>query len=99
MREGAHAQWVVTLGLAPLTLALFQQASLIAPVANAVAIPVVTLGVVPLALLGIVVPVDALFQAAHAVLALLMRFLEIAGGAARCHVAAACAAAVDGGRR
>jgi len=76
IREGAHAQWVVTLGLAPLTLALFQQASLIAPVANAVAIPVVTLGVVPLALLGIVVPVDILFQLAHAILAWLMRFLE-----------------------
>jgi competence protein ComEC len=76
IRDGAHAQWVVTLGLAPLTLALFQQASLIAPVANAVAIPVVTLGVVPLALLGIVVPFDILFQAAHAMLAWLMRFLE-----------------------
>jgi competence protein ComEC len=75
-REGAHAQWVVTLGLAPLTLALFQQASLIAPVANAVAIPVVTLGVVPFALLGIVVPVDILFQVAHTILAWLMRFLE-----------------------
>ncbi len=75
-REGAHAQWVVTLGLAPMTLALFQQASLIAPIANAVAIPVVTLGVVPLALTGIALPFDFLFQAAHAVLALLMRFLE-----------------------
>ena len=76
IREGAHAQWVVTLGLAPMTLALFQQASLIAPVANAVAIPVVTLGVVPLALLGIAVPLDLLFQIAHGVLAMLMRFLE-----------------------
>jgi competence protein ComEC len=75
-QEGAHAQWVVTVGLAPLTLALFQQASLIAPVANAVAIPVVTLGVVPLALLGIALPVDLLFEAAHGILALLMRFLE-----------------------
>src|SRR5260221_14445695 len=59
-----------------MTLALFQLASLIAPVANAGAIPVVTLGVVPLALTGIVVPIDFMFQAAHAVLALLMRFLE-----------------------
>jgi competence protein ComEC len=75
-RDGAHAQWVVTLGLAPMTLALFQQVSLIAPVANAVAIPVVTLGVVPLALLGIGVPVELLFRTAHAILALLMRFLE-----------------------
>jgi len=77
LREGAHAQWVVTLGLAPLTLALFQQASLIAPVANAVAIPVVTLAVVPLALTGVLVPVDLLFEAAHTVLAWLMHFLEM----------------------
>ena len=75
-REGVHAQWVVTLGLAPMTLALFQQASLIAPIANAVAIPVVTLGVVPLALIGIAMPVDLMFQVAHGVLAMLMRFLE-----------------------
>jgi competence protein ComEC len=66
-----------SLGLTPLTLALFQRASLIAPLANAVAIPVVTLGVVPLALTGIAIPVDALFQIAHFVLSPLMRFLEI----------------------
>ncbi|MFO1317167.1 MAG: DNA internalization-related competence protein ComEC/Rec2 [Burkholderiales bacterium] len=77
LRAGAHAQWVVTVGLAPLTLALFQQASLIAPVANAVAIPVVTLGVVPAALAGILLPFDGLFVAAHAVLAPLMRALEL----------------------
>ncbi|MFO1412525.1 MAG: DNA internalization-related competence protein ComEC/Rec2 [Burkholderiales bacterium] len=73
--EGAHAQWVVTLGLAPLTLALFQQMSLIAPVANAVAIPLVTLVVVPLALAGIVVPWGGLFVAAHTALAPLMVLL------------------------
>jgi len=76
VRAGAYAQWVVTVGLAPLTLALFQQMSLIAPIANAVAIPVVTLGVVPFALAGIVLPSDVCFAAAHAVLAPLMRFLE-----------------------
>jgi competence protein ComEC len=74
--ESAHAQWVVTLGLAPLTLALFGQMSLVGPLANAIAIPVVTLAVVPLALLGIVMPFDALFAAAHAVLAPLMHLLE-----------------------
>lgn len=77
VREGVHAQWVVTLGLTPMTLALFQQTSLIAPIANAVAIPAVTLGIVPLALLGIAIPLDALFQLAHAVLVPLMRFLEM----------------------
>lgn len=76
LREGAHAQWVVTLGLTPLTLALFGQMSLIAPVANAVAIPLVTLVVVPLTLAGIVVPLALFFEAAHAALAPLMRLLE-----------------------
>lgn len=75
VREGAHAQWVVTLGLAPLTLALFQQMSLIAPVANAVAIPLVTLVVVPLALTGILVPWGGLFVAAHGALVPLMALL------------------------
>ncbi len=76
LREGTHAQWVVTLGLVPLALALFQQVSLVAPLANAVAIPVVTFGVVSLALLGIVLPFDFLFAGAHAVFAQLMRYLE-----------------------
>lgn len=76
LREGAHAQWVVTLGLAPLTLALFQQMSLIAPIANAVAIPVVTLVIVPPALTGILFPFDIFFTLAHAVLVPLMDFLE-----------------------
>ncbi len=75
--EAGHAQWVVTLGLAPGTLALFQQLSLVAPLANAVAIPVVTFAVVPLALASIVLPVDALLVAAHAVLEPLMRMLVV----------------------
>ncbi len=76
LRDGAHAQWVVTIGLTPMVLALFQQVSLIAPLANAVAIPVVTLGVVPPALAGIAVPFDAPFVIAHGVLAPLMTLLE-----------------------
>ncbi|WP_431099650.1 DNA internalization-related competence protein ComEC/Rec2 [Polaromonas aquatica] len=49
MRE----QWVVTLALTPLSLLLFNQVSLIGLLANAVAIPVVTLVITPLALLGV----------------------------------------------
>ena len=75
-RESMRAQWVVTVGLVPGTLALFQQVSLVSALANAVAIPLVTLCVVPLALAGIVVPVDAPWRLAHGVLALLMRWLE-----------------------
>ncbi len=46
-------QWIITLALAPLTLLLFQQVSLVGLLANAVAIPVVTLVVTPLAMLGV----------------------------------------------
>ena len=76
LHEAARAQWVVTLGLVPGTLALFQQVSVVSALANAVAIPVVTLAVVPLILFAIAVPIDAPWQFAHGVLALLMRYLE-----------------------
>lgn len=46
------AQWVATIGLLPLTVMLFGQASAVGPVANLLAIPWWTLVVVPLALLG-----------------------------------------------
>ena len=45
-------QWVITLGLSPLTLLLFGQVSVVGLVANGVAIPWVTLVVTPLAMLG-----------------------------------------------
>jgi competence protein ComEC len=76
LRESARAQWVVTVGLAPLTIALFAQMSLIGPLANAIAIPAVTLLIVPLALAGIFVPFDAFFALAHAALVPLMHVLE-----------------------
>jgi competence protein ComEC len=46
-------QWLITLALAPLTLLLFGQVSLVGLLANALAIPWVTLGVTPLSLLGL----------------------------------------------
>jgi len=49
---GLRTQVVATLGLTPLTLVFFQQVSLVGLLANLVAIPVVTLVVTPLALLG-----------------------------------------------
>jgi len=51
-----RAQVVATLGLAPLSLVFFQQFSAIGFVANLVAIPLVTLLITPLALLGMLVP-------------------------------------------
>jgi competence protein ComEC len=56
LREGLRAQAVATVGLAPLSLVFFQQLSLVGFVANLVAIPVVTLLITPLALLGVLVP-------------------------------------------
>jgi competence protein ComEC len=59
LRAGAgllREQWVVTLALTPLTLLLFGQASLVGLVANAVAIPWVTLVITPLALTGVALP-------------------------------------------
>ncbi len=51
-KGGLRTQVVATLGLTPLTLVFFQQVSLVGFVANLVAIPVVTLVITPLALLG-----------------------------------------------
>jgi competence protein ComEC len=51
-----RTQWVVTLALTPLTLLLFQQVSVAGLPANLVAIPWVTLVVMPLSMLGSLVP-------------------------------------------
>jgi competence protein ComEC len=52
LRQSAREQWIVTLALTPLSLLLFNQVSLVGLLANAVAIPWVTLLVTPLAMLG-----------------------------------------------
>ncbi len=76
LAQWGRAQWAVTIGLVPALLALFQQLSLVSPLANAVAIPVVSLVITPLALLGAVLPADALLLLDHALLSWLMRLLE-----------------------
>ena len=80
VRSAARTQMLVTIGLVPGTLAMFQQVSFVSPLANALAIPAVTFVVVPLALFGIVIPVALPFQAAHAVFAALMVPLEWLSG-------------------
>lgn len=52
LRDFLSAQGVATLGLLPLTVVLFGQASLAGPVANLLAVPWWSLVVVPLSLLG-----------------------------------------------
>lgn len=53
LRRSVREQWVVTLALTPLSLLLFNQVSLVGLLANAAAIPWVTLLVTPLAMLGV----------------------------------------------
>ena len=50
LRDAARLQAALTLGLLPLLALMFQQVSLVSPIANAIAIPVVSLVVTPLAL-------------------------------------------------
>ena len=52
LMEAGRIQWTVTAGLVPATVVIFQQVSLVSPIANALAIPVVGLVVTPLALAG-----------------------------------------------
>lgn len=68
LRGYAAVQWAVTIGLVPLLLALFGQLSLISPIANAFAIPLISLVVVPLTLIGALLPVDMPLWLAHVVL-------------------------------
>lgn len=56
LKLAARTQYAVTIGLVPLTLLLFSQVSVVGPLANAVAIPVVSFIVTPLALLGSLLP-------------------------------------------
>jgi competence protein ComEC len=69
-------QWAITLGLVPLLLALFQQFSLVSPFANAIAIPLVSLLVVPLTLLSALPLLDFPLTLAHSVLGFVMGFLQ-----------------------
>jgi competence protein ComEC len=55
LRGWITVQGAVTLALAPVLFLLFQQVSLISPLANAVAIPLVSWLITPLALLGVLV--------------------------------------------
>ncbi len=79
--EYARVQWALTIGLVPMLLALFQQVSLVSPIANAFAIPLVSLVVVPLTLFGAVLPPyfsiwGAPLWLAHTVMAWTMSLLE-----------------------
>jgi competence protein ComEC len=74
--EWGRAQWAVTLGMLPALLALFQQFSLVSPLANAVAIPLVSFVITPLALLGSLPLLDPLLSLTHLFTVWLMVFID-----------------------
>ncbi|MEQ1487155.1 MAG: DNA internalization-related competence protein ComEC/Rec2 [Methylotenera sp.] len=64
-KAALQTQWAVTLGMLPLLLVMFNQASIISPIANAFAIPLISFVVTPLALLGSFLPIDALLNLSY----------------------------------
>ena len=78
--QWGRMQWAITVGLAPAALLLFGQVSLAGPLANAVAIPVVSVVVTPLALLSAVLPFDFLLEVAAFLVEWLLQFLEWCAG-------------------
>lgn len=85
MRSAAHVQLAITIALAPLTVFWFAQIPLVGPLANAFAIPWVSLLVTPAVLVGVALPapLDAYaFHAAHMLLAWLLAGLQMVSGPA-----------------
>lgn len=76
LRVAARTQAAVTLALWPLLASLFGEVSAVSPVANAFAIPLVSLVVVPLTLAGSLLPLPWLLVPAHAILEAAMVPLE-----------------------
>jgi len=75
LAQWGRVQWAVTAGLAPLMLVLFRQVSLVSPLANALAIPLVSFVVTPLALVGALLPFSWPLLLGHAILEAMMTVL------------------------
>jgi hypothetical protein len=75
-RQWVRVQWAITAGLAPAALFLFAQVSVSGPLANALAIPLVSAVITPLVLAAAVLPVDALLHPAQGLVEWLLAYLE-----------------------
>src|SRR4051812_779891 len=76
LAQWIRVQWAITVGLAPATVLLFSQVSAVGPLANALAIPLVSVVITPLALAAAVLPYDALLQFSAWLVEALLVFLE-----------------------
>jgi competence protein ComEC len=74
--QWARMQWAITAGLAPAALLLFGQVSVAGPLANAVAIPLVSVIVTPLALIAVIIPLELFLEVAAWLVEWLLVFLE-----------------------
>lgn len=75
-RAAVRIQLAITLATVPALLVLFNAFSLVAPVANALAIPLVSFVIAPLSLLAIVLPAPIVLEIAHWVTGGMMYVLE-----------------------
>jgi competence protein ComEC len=75
LKEALNTQWAITLGLLPMLIFMFGQTSIVSPLANAFAIPVISLIVVPLAIAGSLLNIDLLLNLSHLVLQFCMQAL------------------------
>jgi competence protein ComEC len=82
-RSASRAQWAVTLGLLPIGIGFFAQASWLSPLVNLIAIPWITFVIVPVLLVSLpmlsLVPVlgEALLAASAALLSPLMSGMDV----------------------
>ncbi len=75
VRGWGMVQWAATLATLPALLLVFQQFPLVSPLANALAIPLISFVITPLALLAALLPWQPILALAHGLLDILMRFL------------------------
>ncbi|MEQ1597854.1 MAG: DNA internalization-related competence protein ComEC/Rec2 [Methylotenera sp.] len=75
-KTAINTQWAITLGLLPLLIVMFGQASIVSPLANAFAIPIISLLVVPLSIFGSLLNLDFVLQVSHFILEICMHGLN-----------------------
>lgn len=79
LQESCRLQWIVTIALLPLTLYWFYQVSIVSPLANALAIPIISFVVTPLAIAGALLPewlTPIFLYLAHAAMEWVAQYLE-----------------------
>ncbi|MFC4161110.1 DNA internalization-related competence protein ComEC/Rec2 [Chitinimonas lacunae] len=76
LMQWGWSQWAATLGSLPLLALWFRELPILSPLANALAIPVVSVVVTPLALLGSVEPSGSALRLGHEALALCLSLVE-----------------------